>query len=209
MSFLRIFALLLVVSGCSTLLAQQQPTPEEVAFIYELNRARQNPQRYETENGLTAGLLAAATQQPPLALNLSLVESARWHSQDMATNAYFAHTRPAGLGGQEPNWMARHKWKGSSPPSAYPLYSSWPDAANYIESLAALYSTTAISYAPTDALRALIVDAGVTPPRAPYPLAGHERVLRATPRNRHRLRGRARRIGMEQRRVLVDPHRAS
>lgn len=164
MSSLRIIALACLFGLPATLIAQQQPTAAEAAFIYELNRARQNPDRYDAENSL-GGIINGVTPQPPLALNLSLVESARWHAQDMATNAYFAHQRPAGLGGQHPNWMARHKWKGSSPASAYPLYSSWTDDANYIESLAVVGTGgSSISYSPTAALKALIIDAGVSPP---------------------------------------------
>lgn len=96
--------------------------------------------------------------QPPLALNLSLVESARWHAQDMEALSYFAHQRPA-PGLQHPNWMARHKWKGTSPASAYPLVTSWTDDANYIESLAGIWSSAPISYSAADALEALIRDA--------------------------------------------------
>lgn len=172
MSSLRIFALTVLLVLPATLLAQQQPTAAEAAFIYELNRARQNPDRYDAENAL-GGIINGVTPQPPLALNLSLVESARWHAQDMATNAYFGHQRPAGLGGQWPNWMARHKWKGSSPASAYPLYSAWTDDANYIESLAVVGTGgSSISYSPTAALKALIIDAGVSPPGHRYHMLG-------------------------------------
>lgn len=72
------------------LCAQQQPTEAEMAFIYELNRARSDPQRYDTENSL-GGILAGVAAQPPLALNLNLVQSARFHSAEMAANGYFAH----------------------------------------------------------------------------------------------------------------------
>ena len=154
MTILRFTALLLLVSGSTSLLAQQQPTAEEAAFIYELNRARSDPQRYDTENSL-AGLLNGVAAQPPLALNLNLVQSARFHSNEMASAGYFAHT--SAVTGDQPNKMTRD--------AGYPLYSSWPDAANYLESLAALGSGGAgASYAATDALRALIIDAGVNPP---------------------------------------------
>src|SRR5690606_2361391 len=134
------------------------PTAAEAAFIYELNRARQDPGRYDAEIGF-GGTLNSGMTQPPLALNLSLVESARWHAQDMEALSYFAHQRPA-PGLQHPNWMARHKWKGSSPASAYPLVTAWTDDNNFIESLAANgTSGSSISYAANDALKALIIDA--------------------------------------------------
>lgn len=154
MSFLRFAALLVLVSGSTALLAQQQPTAEEAAFIYELNRARQNPQRYDTENSL-AGLLNGVAAQPPLALNLNLVQSARFHSTEMATFGYFAHT--SAVTGDQPNKMARD--------AGYPLYSAWGNNNNFIESLAASGSGGAgATYNATDALRNLIIDAGVVPP---------------------------------------------
>jgi len=101
--------------------------------------------------------------QPPLALNLNLVSSARWHSADMAYNGYFGHQRPASTsappgalwtasGSEWPNWMARQ--------GGYTLPTSWPDTNNYIKSIAA-YGTSgsSVSYSPQDALKALIIDA--------------------------------------------------
>lgn len=134
------------------LLAQQAPTPAEMAFIYELNRARNDPQRYDQENGL-AGLLNGVAAQPPLAVNNNLVQSARFHSDEMATYGYFAHTSP--ITGDQPNRMAID--------AGYPL--PWTPNANYIESLACVFSSgNSISYNGAEALRALIIDAGVTPP---------------------------------------------
>lgn len=156
MSSLRISALALLLALPAILCAQQQPTAAEAAFIYELNRARQDPGRYDAEIGF-GGTLNSGMTQPPLALNLSLVESARWHSQDMEALSYFGHQRPAPYL-QHPNWMARHKWKGTSPASAYPLVTSWTDDANYIESLAGIWSSAPISYSAADALEALIRD---------------------------------------------------
>lgn len=128
-----------------------QPTAAEVAFIYELNRARANPQAYDTANSL-GGILNGVAAQPPLAINLDLCESARVHSDDMAANSYFAHTSP-GLG--QPNSMAIN--------AGYPL--PYPSGGNNIESLACNYSTAgSISYAGPDALRSLIIDLNVTPP---------------------------------------------
>jgi uncharacterized protein YkwD len=142
--------LLLAAVCCAPLFAQQQPTAAEMAFIYELNRARSDPQAYDTENSL-GGILNGVAARPPLALNLNLVQSARFHSDEMATNGYFGHT--SAVTGDQPNKMARD--------AGYPLVSSWPDAANYIESLAALYSSGTASYSAPAALKALIIDAGV------------------------------------------------
>jgi hypothetical protein len=144
---------------CASLLAlplaaQQQPTDREMAFIYELNRARSDPQRYDTENSM-GGLLDGVAAQPPLALNLNLVESARFHAEEMAANGYFAHQ--SDVTGDWPNEMVRD--------AGYPLVSSWPDGANYLESLAVIgTSGSSISYHPNDALKALLVDAGISPP---------------------------------------------
>lgn len=158
-SFVCVFACLLVFAA--VLEAQQAPTANEMAFIYELNRARQNPQRYDTENlstymgGTYSGILNGVAAQPPLALNENLVQSARFHSTEMATAGYFAHQ--SAVTGDYPNKMARD--------AGYPLYTSWTDNANYIESLAANGgSFSGVTYSPTDALRNLIIDAGVTPP---------------------------------------------
>ncbi|MCB9933434.1 MAG: hypothetical protein H6841_08440 [Planctomycetes bacterium] len=139
---------------CVPLCAQQQPTAAEMAFIYELNRARSDPQLYDTENGL-GGILNGVAAQPPLALNQNLVQSARFHANEMAVNGYFAHQ--SAVTGDWPNKMARD--------AGYPLVSSWTNDANYIESLAARYSSSAsVSYSAPEALKALIIDAGINPP---------------------------------------------
>ena len=84
-----------LVLGLMTLLpaalaAQQQPTAAEAAFIYELNRARQNPQRYDTEQSL-GGILTGVAPWMPLAMNQYLVQSSGFHAEEMAANGYFAH----------------------------------------------------------------------------------------------------------------------
>ncbi len=138
----------------AALAAQQAPTNAEMAFIYELNRARANPQAYAAANSLGT-LLDGVAAQPPLAVNNNLVQSARFHSDEMAANSYFAHTSM--VTGDQPNAMARD--------AGYPLPGSWPDAGNNIESLAVLYSQGgSISYSAPAALRALIEDLGVNPP---------------------------------------------
>lgn len=133
------------------LLAQQQPTAPEMAFIYELNRARSNPQRYDTENNL-GGILNGVAAQPPLALNLNLVESARFHAAEFGSAGYFDHQ--SAVNGEWPNKMARD--------AGYALPGGWSDTTNNIESIAATgTSGGSISYSAPDALKALIIDAGV------------------------------------------------
>ncbi|MBX3458703.1 MAG: hypothetical protein KF696_01915 [Planctomycetes bacterium] len=128
--------------------------------MYEVNRARANPQGYDTEKGL-GGVCNGITPAHPLALNERLVTSSRFHSAEMAQHGYFAHTSP--ITGHQPNKMARN--------AGYPLKSSYPDAANYIESLAGIFgSSSSISYEATAAVRALILDAGVNPPGHRYHL---------------------------------------
>jgi uncharacterized protein YkwD len=136
------------------LVAQQQPTAAESAFIYELNRARANPQRYDTEQSL-GGILNGVSAQPPLAVNQNLVQSAGFHAEEMATNGYFSHQSQ--VTGDWPNKMAED--------AGYDLPAAWALNNNYIESLAASGSSGAgASYTPGQALRLLIEDAGVTPP---------------------------------------------
>jgi hypothetical protein len=119
-------------------------TAAEQLFVYSLNRARANPVAYQQETNLPADLSAVAAQ-PPLAVNDKLFASARYHSDEMAANNYFGHQ--SAVTSKWPNWMARNQ--------GYALPSWWSDDANYIESIAAGYST-----APS-ALYALILDSGV------------------------------------------------
>ncbi|MCB9895865.1 MAG: hypothetical protein H6839_15570 [Planctomycetes bacterium] len=166
MSVLRTLALLALLLSPAVLAAQtsgqQQPTPAEAAFIYELNRARQNPDRYDAENSLS-GLIVGVTPQPPLALNLNLVNSARFHAAEMASNGYFGHQSQ--VTGDWPNQMAIN--------AGYPLDSSFPGNNNYIESLAVTgTSGSSITYAPNAALKALIIDQGVSPPGHRYHMLG-------------------------------------
>jgi uncharacterized protein YkwD len=131
-----------------------QPTANEQALIYEINRMRSDPQRYDTEQSL-GGLLTGITPSQPLAVNDNLVSSSRWHSTDMATVPYYfghqsTHT------GEWPNKMARN--------FGYPLATSLPDTTNNIESLAG-GSANVLA-----ALKFLIEDAGTVPPGHRYHL---------------------------------------
>ena len=137
------------------------PLAAEMAALYEINRARSNPQAYDAEQGL-GGVLAGILPAPPLALNERLVTSSRFHSDEMAVNGYFAHTSE--ITGNQPNLMVRN--------AGYPLASVLPDAANNLESLACLFTSSSggISYAPAQAIRELILDQGVSPPGHRYHL---------------------------------------
>ena len=140
----------LIVGWSGSIWAQvrppQEPSAVEQLLIYELNRARNNPARFDTENNLSVDLSGVAAQ-PPLAVNNNLVGFASFHAEEMATFNYFAHT--SAVTGDQPNKMARD--------NGYPLPAFYPDAANNIESIAGGSSlTTALSV-----LTLLIVDAGV------------------------------------------------
>ncbi|MDP7347452.1 MAG: SdrD B-like domain-containing protein, partial [Phycisphaeraceae bacterium] len=124
--------------------------PREQLFIYELNRARSDPQAYETENALSVSF-ADIDPQPPLAVNPYLVASSRFHSNEMAKNDYFAHTSE--VTGDQPNKMALD--------AGYPL--PFSPNANNIESIAAGFGQGAIETA-SGALRLLLEDLNVNPP---------------------------------------------
>lgn len=133
----------------------QDPTADEQLLIYEINRARSNPQAYAAEHGL-GPLLDGVAPSPPLAVNMSLQGSSGFHVWEMATFGYFGHQSP--VTGDWPNQMAYD--------AGYPL-PGWPGDQNYIESLAAGYADV------NAALEGWIVDAGVSPP-------GHREHLLAT-----------------------------
>ena len=159
------FALLVALLLASPVFAQtavdSQPNNAEMLAIYEINRARHDPQAYDTANAL-GGILVGITPSPPLAVHLRLTTSSRFHSQEMATNGYFAHTSP--ITGNQPNLMVRN--------AGYPLIASFPSAANNLESLACQFTSSGggISYAAATAIRNLIVDTGVSPPGHRYHL---------------------------------------
>ena len=75
------------------------PTAQELHFLYEVNRARHDPPAWAAEYGLgsqTGGdglptTLIGVDPRPPLALNTTLVNSARYKAQEMAINNYFGH----------------------------------------------------------------------------------------------------------------------
>lgn len=145
---LKGLAAVLVAGVAAIPAAAQDPTPAEQALIYELNRARNNPQRYAAENGL-GGLLDDVVPAPPLAWNPELSACARFKAQEMADYDYFEHQSP--VTGKWPNRLARDH--------GYPLHEGLPDDANHIESIAAgLGETTLV------ALKRLIQDPATVPP---------------------------------------------
>lgn len=119
----------------------------EQLFIYMLNRARHDPVAYQLEEDLPVDL-GYVTPRPPLSLNNSLFSSAQFKSWEMAQHNYFAHQ--SSVTGIWPNRLARN--------NGYALPQSFPDNANYIESLAGGQDTA------KSALRALIIDEGINPP---------------------------------------------
>src|SRR5215813_7729262 len=126
-----------------------QPSNQEQLLIYELNRARNNPSRFDQENNLVADLSGVAAQLPQT-VNDNLVASASFHAEEMATFNYFAHQ--SAVTGDWPNKMARD--------NGYMLPGFYPDTSNNIESIAAGTNlTTALS-----PLILLIEDPGVVPP---------------------------------------------
>ncbi len=112
-----------------------EPTGQEQLLLELLNAARAYPRGY----GQTIGLdLCAVTASEPLAINLKLMEAARKHSQDMSDRNFFAHNNPSGQDPGDRIDAVGYNWKA------------------YGESLAAGFDT------PAEALRALIIDEGVS-----------------------------------------------
>jgi hypothetical protein len=80
------------------------PTAAEQRVLEIINRARVNPAvegaRLGIPGGITEGLTgpeaADVGARPPLAMNAQLLASARAHSLDMRTRAFFEHTNPSG-----------------------------------------------------------------------------------------------------------------
>lgn len=114
------------------------PTAAEQLFIYEVNRARNDPAAYKIANTITwmpadwpGSASYPATSAPPLAINENLVNSARSHSIEMAANGYFDHK--SAITNDWPNKMALD--------AGYPLDPSWPPNDNYIEGIAAQSNT--------------------------------------------------------------------
>ena len=121
------------------------PGVAEQVFLERLNDARANPAAYGTSIGLN---LANVAPSQPLAFDPRLIDAARAHSADMNARNYFSHTGAGGTNAGQRMNAAGYPWN------------TWG------ESLAAGY------HAPDDALKALVIDAGV-------PDLGHRRHLLA------------------------------
>lgn len=121
----------------------------EQAFVYQVNRARNDPVGYQAERNLPIDL-SYVTPRPPLAVNDRLTASAQFHADEMAQHDYFAHLSE--VTGEWPNKMARDQ--------GYALPSFYSSEVNQIESLAAGHTYGAAA-AP---LEGLIIDEGIDPP---------------------------------------------
>jgi hypothetical protein len=150
------------------------PTAQELHFLYEVNRARHDPPAWAAEYGLgsqTGGdgmpvTLIGVMPRPPLALNTTLANSARFKAQEMATNNYFAHQSMVGPNFYWPNELVRNIFGYPLPmqmpamcmPSCYMMY----DDSNQVESLAGGYGPGSFDYTiSVNAVIGLIVDEGV------------------------------------------------
>jgi hypothetical protein len=129
------------------LLSGYDPMAVEQLFLEELNDARANPAAYGASIGVD---LSAVAPSQPLAFSTQLIEAARLHSQDMNNRGYFSHYTPENIDPGQRMTAAGFAW------------------TDWGESIA---GGTAFP-GPSDALRGLIIDAGV-------PDLGHRRHLLA------------------------------
>jgi len=100
--------LLLVTSGCGTISgggasgAGSDTSALEQLALERINRARLRPAAEAAltgialNEGVPAGEQMTTTSKQPLAMNASLTQAARQHSQDMLTRDYFEHNTPEG-----------------------------------------------------------------------------------------------------------------
>lgn len=129
------------------LLSGYTPTVTEQVFLEQLNEARADPAAYGRSIGLD---LSNVSPAQPLAISTQLTQAARQHAQDMALRGYFAHVTPEGVNAGQRISNSGFFW------------------SSYGESLAG--GTTYPG--PTEALRGLVIDAGV-------PNLGHRKHLLA------------------------------
>jgi hypothetical protein len=119
------------------LLSGYDPAPVEQLFLEQLNDARANPAAYGASIGVD---LSGVAPSQPLAFNTDLIEAARLHSIDMNARAYFSHYTPENIGPGQRMTAAGFAW------------TAWG------ESIAGGSAFPG----PSDALRGLIIDAGVS-----------------------------------------------
>lgn len=178
-------ASLLLALGAAGIADAAEPTQQELHFLYEVNRARSDPAGWALEyglNGLVGGdgnyvTLTGVAPRPPLALNTTLVDSARYKAQELASYDYFAHQSQIAPDYYWPNELARNVFGyplAATVPAGGNSYYTIADNSNQIESLAAGYGGSATNYAlAINAVTGLIVDNGV-------PSLGHRIHLLAT-----------------------------
>jgi len=160
-------------------------TEQELHFLYELNRARNDPPGWAVEQGLgsrTGGdgqptTLVGVEPRPPLAMNEILGDSSGFKAEEMAAEDYFSHQSQVGPDFFHPNELVRNVF-------GYPLPEQVPapgggvflftDDFNSVESIACGFGqgTQNLTQA-IHALTLLIVDANV-------PSLGHRTHLLAT-----------------------------
>ncbi len=99
---------------------------ESQEFVYLLNLARHDPAKFARDCGLSADLSQVAAR-PPLALNDMLSTATTARADELAQYNYFQHQST--VTGKWPNQLVRE--------AGYTLPADWPNAANFIESLAA------------------------------------------------------------------------
>ncbi len=92
---------ILVASATAAPLGAVEPSKQEQHGIYVLNRARNNPTKYGNQIGVD---LSGLTPRPPLAVNLNLTGSARFHAEEMLEFDYFEHVSE--VTGDGPDTMA-------------------------------------------------------------------------------------------------------
>lgn len=114
-----------------------QPTVAEQVFLERLNDARANPAAYGASIGLD---LSTAAPAAPLAFSPQLIQAARNHAWDMNSRNYFSHVTPEGTS------------------TSQRIRNAGANVVSWGESLIAGGQYAA----PEDALRGLIVDAGVS-----------------------------------------------
>ena len=162
------------------------PTQQELHFLYEVNRARNDPAAWAVEYGLDAlvggdgnyaTLTGVAPRPPPLALNTTLVDSARFKAQELASFDYFGHQSQVAPDYYWPNELARNVFGyplATQVPAGGSSYYTIADNSNQIESLAAGYGGGDSNYTiAINAVTGLIVDSGV-------PSLGHRIHILAT-----------------------------
>ena len=116
MLHLRLLAMLLTATALPALSLWDSgdPTPAEQQVLEVINRARVDPAAEATRlvilPDITEGVGAAVPASPPLAMNRTLLQIARTHSQYMWTNNTFSHNTLAGVTPSQRMTAAGYTW---------------------------------------------------------------------------------------------------